>query len=67
MILTRQAYRGHYIEVRSEPPGSPRPPVRHAQVWVDGRCVDAPQPCRDTRDLNHLVDEARSRIDALHA
>lgn len=67
MILTRQAYRGHYIEIRSEQAGPPSVPLRHAQVWVDGKRLNAPQPCRDTHDLDHLLDGARSRIDAFHA
>lgn len=67
MILTRKAYRGHFIEIRSEQHVSPEAAGRHAQVWLDGECLDAPQPCRDSQDLDHLLDEARSRIDALHA
>ena len=67
MILTRKAYRGHYIEIRSEHGVSIPNPSRHAQVWVDGEAMEAPQPCRDTHDLDRLLDQARSHIDALHA
>lgn len=67
MILTRKAYRGHYIEIRSEQPGASREAIRQAQVWLDGEALAAPQPCRDTHDLDHLLDEVRSCIDALHA
>ena len=67
MILSRKAYRGHFIEVRAEQADGPSGISRHAQVWLDGEAMEAPQPCRDTHDLDHLLDEARSRIDALHA
>lgn len=67
MILTRMDYRGQDIEIRSEQPGAPDVAARHAQVWVDGESLAAPQPCRDTGDLAHLLDEALSRIDAMHA
>jgi len=66
MILTRKAYRGHDIEICSEHGVSVPGPSRQAQVWLDGEAMEAPQPCRDTHDLDHLLDEARSRIDALH-
>ena len=67
MILTRKAYRGHDIEIRSEQPGSAGEVHRLAQVWLDGEALAAPQPGRDTQDLDHLLDEARSHSDALHA
>lgn len=66
MILTRKAYRGHSIEIRSEQPGASREAIRQAQVWPDGEVLAAPQPCWDTQDLDHLLDEVRGRIDALH-
>ena len=66
MLLIRKAYRGHYIEIRAEQTGPSGMAARQAQVWLDGEAVAAPRPCRDSLDLDHLLDEARSRIDALH-
>ncbi len=66
MILSRKAYRGHYIEIRSEQAAGSTGSARYAQVWVDGERLDVPHPCRDTHDLDHLLDGARSRIDAFH-
>lgn len=65
--MIREAYCGHDLEIRS---GHPRPIPGlslHTQVWLDGRVPTAAQPCRDTEDLVHLMDEACNCSDALNA
>ena len=58
---------GEDFEARLWAHGTSDEAARHAQVWPDGEVLATPRPCRDTHDLNHLLDEARSRTDALLA
>ena len=67
MILIRKAYRGHDIDIRSEREGRLTDATRQAQVWLDGEVLGVPARVRGGQDLDHLQDDARSRIDALHA
>lgn len=65
MLLLRQAYRGHYIELRSD--DTVDRAGRWVRPWVDGEALPGEFPGGNSSRLEASLQAARGHVDALRS